>query len=137
MKENIQDMTNAEWVAFRNETQRVHATKEQITKAINDADYAFWKAVNDAFPMATGGDFPPDADSRFNDAAREAIRTWVEINVPAQPVRALECWTCNRPTMQTLTQDDLSDGRQHPIIATCPECQCVRALQLEDIFTAR
>lgn len=55
----------------------------QIQQVVKDAQEAFWGAVAAGFPEVTTGDFPPDATFRFEDACRDTIKTWLEINHPA------------------------------------------------------
>jgi len=59
------------------------APKEKLVEAAcREASFAFWEKVAEAFPTATTGDFPPDADFAWTAAAEAAINTWAEANVP-------------------------------------------------------
>lgn len=64
-----------------------HGVEDRIPAALRAADEAFWAAIVEAFPQATGGDFPPGATMRFEQAAESALRTWLDYNLP-QPEAA-------------------------------------------------
>ena len=57
--------------------------EERITKAIEDADFAFWAEVAASFPEISSGDFPPAAEARLRFKMEAAIRMWVKLN-PAE-----------------------------------------------------
>jgi hypothetical protein len=53
---------------------------EDYERAAKLADEAFWKAVTECFPDIKTGDFPPDAQYRWDFAVQAAISTWVQTN---------------------------------------------------------
>ena len=58
-------------------------TNEMVTEdIINQAQGAFWAKIVELFPEVQGGDFPPDATFKFDDACKEAIETWLHFNHP-------------------------------------------------------
>jgi len=56
-----------------------HGTVETVA---DNAEQAFWAEVAKSFPEAKSGDLDPMAVTRFSKAAQEAVRAWVEWNVP-------------------------------------------------------
>jgi hypothetical protein len=54
--------------------------QEKLNEIIEKAQEAFWKVIAESFPEITSGDFPPDADFRFNAACKDAITTWHSMN---------------------------------------------------------
>ena len=52
----------------------------QITE---DALDAFWQAVADRFPTAESGDLSPWQTIKLDCAAQDAVREWIDNNVPA------------------------------------------------------
>lgn len=58
--------------------------RPDIKDIAEEAELAFWAVVAKRFPSATSGDFPPEADMAFTQAARKAVVTWVRWNVPGK-----------------------------------------------------
>ena len=56
------------------------AKKSKLEKTMENAEYAFWEAVADAYPEVKSGDLPPCASFRFREACREAINLWLNYN---------------------------------------------------------
>jgi hypothetical protein len=54
--------------------------KQAVDVAISEGSEAFWKAVAEAFPAITTGDFPPDETVRFEKAMRRAVNCWLAFN---------------------------------------------------------
>ena len=52
-------------------------------KIIEDALDAFWQVVADRFPAAESGDLSPWQTIKLECAAHDALRHWIENNVPA------------------------------------------------------
>jgi len=44
------------------------------------AQEAFWNVIAASHPEVTSGDFPPEADLRFDKACEEAYHTWKHFN---------------------------------------------------------
>ncbi|MDD5511922.1 MAG: hypothetical protein PHI12_14115 [Dehalococcoidales bacterium] len=57
-------------------------TTEQLQTIVSAAQDAFFSVVVKAWPKIKNGDFPTDAQDKFNQASEEAIRTWVICNIP-------------------------------------------------------
>lgn len=57
-------------------------TQQQIDAAIQDAQFAFWAEIVKHFPNVTTGDFPPDADMKFEEDCTAALKTWLSYNDP-------------------------------------------------------
>jgi hypothetical protein len=55
---------------------------ERIRAAIERADEAFWKAIGEAFPEVTSGDFGPDDVAAWEDARNFAVWSWLTYNAP-------------------------------------------------------
>jgi hypothetical protein len=58
--------------------------KNTIEAAVEKAQDAFWATIAAAFPTATAGDFPPDADLAFSQACVQAATVWTDLNVPSR-----------------------------------------------------
>lgn len=56
----------------------------RIDAAIAAGLDAFWQAVADVFPDATGGDMAPGDDLALEDGARVAVEAWAHWNLPAR-----------------------------------------------------
>lgn len=57
-------------------------TEDEIADIVGVAIDAFWAKIAEAFPEATAGDFPFDADFQFTMMARSAVFLWCGYNVP-------------------------------------------------------
>jgi hypothetical protein len=55
--------------------------ENKLSEVMEKAQEAFWKTVAESFPEITSGDFPPDADLRFNKACKDAIAIWHSMNI--------------------------------------------------------
>jgi hypothetical protein len=55
---------------------------QRIFEAKQAADDAFWDAFAKHFPEVPSGDFPPQAETAWSDAATEAVFTWLITNHP-------------------------------------------------------
>ena len=64
--------------------ERMDDKEQKIDEIFLNADDSFWSTVAHYVPEATGGDFPPDAMMAWEEAAKEAIRTWMMYNVPGE-----------------------------------------------------
>jgi hypothetical protein len=53
----------------------------EVSAAAESAQEAFWAAVAAAFPAATSGDLPPDAEARFHDESVRVVEEWTRCNV--------------------------------------------------------
>lgn len=55
---------------------------DRIAAARHAAESAFWSVIARHFPEASAGDFSVEATDVFGEACLDAVRTWVETNVP-------------------------------------------------------
>ena len=58
-----------------------------VEAAVEAAEAAFWEAVVIAYPEARTGDFPPQDTVFLRATLTNAVRTWVELNVPQEAAR--------------------------------------------------
>ena len=54
----------------------------KLTCVVRDAELAFWREVAKQYPMATLGDLDPLSSVYLSTTMRDAIKQWVELNVP-------------------------------------------------------
>jgi hypothetical protein len=59
--------------------------EKRILDAIEAAQESFWLSIAAAFPEATSGDFPPDADLALREAMTTGVTLWVNCNVVQAP----------------------------------------------------
>jgi len=56
----------------------------KFDEVLTKAKEAFWAIVAASYPEAKTGDFPPDADIKFDDATKNAVDVWLSFNHPAR-----------------------------------------------------
>lgn len=55
---------------------------DHFSDVLERAERAFFAELADGYPAATSGDFPPDADLAWKEAAHAAARIWLRLNAP-------------------------------------------------------
>ncbi len=60
--------------------------EERTAAAIDAANKAFWTRVVALFPEVTAGNYPPNVPPALESAADDAVRAWVQQNVPGADV---------------------------------------------------
>lgn len=113
--------------------QKIQAPADMATRihhATVAAQEAFWESMVASFPEIKTGDFPPEADLRFDQACISATTTWIDANRPRRVARTSDgysfteepdgSWTDGDMTFESLAQlleedpDLLIDGKPVP-----------------------
>lgn len=55
---------------------------ETLSDILEVAKADFWKAVANRFPQCTSGDFPPGQQLALNKSCEQAVRVWLDCNLP-------------------------------------------------------
>lgn len=55
-----------------------------IKTIVQEADSAFWQVIVKHFPQAKTGDLSPDRTTALSIAQDQAVREWIDNNVPAK-----------------------------------------------------
>lgn len=80
--------------------------KPSISDVAGQAQEAFWAVVAQQFPHIKTGDFPPDAQFEFDQACRQAVKSWVRTNeTPNHTV--FQVWSSR------LADYEVMDSREH------------------------
>ena len=57
-------------------------TEELLSEIVEDGMEYFFSSVASHFPEIKTGDFTPTQQGRFEEACKEAVKSWVENNKP-------------------------------------------------------